>query len=84
LSNASAITLTIASNATQALPVGTQVTVSQFGAGLVTIVGASSPVAVTIRSTGAVSTAPVTRAQYSTATLIQTSTDNWLVVGDIT
>ena len=84
LSNASAITLTIASNATQALPVGTQVTVSQFGAGLVTIVGASSPTAVTVRSTGAVSTAPVTRAQYSTATLIQTSTDNWLVVGDIT
>ena len=83
LSNASAITLTIASNATQALPVGTQVTVSQFGAGQVTIVGASSPAAVTIRSTGATSTTPKTRAQYSTATLIQTSTDNWLVVGDI-
>jgi hypothetical protein len=83
LSNASAITLTIASNATQALPVGTQVTVSQFGAGQVTIVGASSPTAVTIRSTGTTSTTPKTRAQYSTATLIQTSTDNWLVVGDI-
>jgi hypothetical protein len=83
LTNASPITLTIASNATQALPVGTQVTVSQFGAGQVTIVGASSPAAVTIRSTGATSTSPVTRAQYSTATLIQTSTDNWLVVGDI-
>lgn len=83
LSNAAAITLTIASNATQALPVGTQVTVSQFGAGQVTIVGASSPNPVTIRSTGATSTSPVTRAQYSTATLIQTSTDNWLVVGDI-
>jgi hypothetical protein len=83
LSNAGAITLTIASNATQALPVGTQVTVSQFGAGQVTIVGASSPAAVTIRSTGATSTTPKTRAQYSTATLIQTSTDNWLVVGDI-
>jgi hypothetical protein len=83
LSNASAITLTIASNATQALPVGTQVTVSQFGAGQVTIVGASSPAAVTIRSIGATSTQPKTRAQYSTATLIQTSTDNWLVVGDI-
>ena len=83
LSNASSITLTIASNATQALPVGTQVTVCQFDAGQVTIVGASSPAAVTIRSTGATSTSPVTRAQYSTATLIQTSTDNWLVVGDI-
>ena len=83
LSNASAITLTIASNATQALPVGTQVTISQYGAGQVTIVGASSPAAVTINSTGATPTTPITRTQYSTATLIQTSTDNWLVVGDI-
>jgi len=83
LSNASAITLTIASNATQALPVGTQVTISQFGAGQVTVVGASSPNPVTIRSTGATSTSPKLRAQYSTATLIQTTTDNWLVVGDI-
>lgn len=83
LSNAGAITLTVASNATQALPTGTQVTISQYGAGQVTIVGASSPNPVTIRSTGAVANSPVTRAQYSTATLIQTSTDNWLVVGDI-
>ena len=83
LSNASAITLTIASNATQALPVGTQVVISQFGAGQVTVVGASSPNPVTIRSTGLTANQPKTRAQYSTATLIQTTTDNWLVVGDI-
>ena len=83
LSNASSITLTIASNATQALPVGTQVTISQYGVGQVTVVGASSPNPVTIVSTGATANQPVTRAQYSTATLIQTSTDNWLVVGDI-
>lgn len=83
LSNASAITLTIASNATQALPVGTQVTISQYGAGQVTIVGASSPNPVTIVSTGLTANQPKTRAQYSTATLLQTSTDNWLVVGDI-
>lgn len=83
LSNAGAITLTIASNATEALPVGTQVTVSQYGAGQVNIVGASSPNPVTIVSTGATANNPLLRAQYSTATLIQTSTDNWLVVGDI-
>lgn len=83
LSNAGAITLTIASNATQGLPVGTQVTISQYGAGQVTVVGASSPNPVTIVSTGATANSPKTRAQYSTATLIQTSTDNWLVVGDI-
>lgn len=83
LNNSSAITLTIASNATQALPVGTQVTISQYGLGQVTVVGASSPNPVTIVSTGATANQPVTRVRYSTATLIQTSTDNWLVVGDI-
>ena len=38
---------------------------------------------VTIVSTGAVAATPLLRVQYSTATAIQTSTDNWLVVGDI-
>lgn len=83
LSNGSAITVTIASNATQSLPVGTQITIAQYGAGQVTVVGASSPNPVTIVSTGGTANQPKLRAQYSTATLIQTSTDNWLVVGDI-
>lgn len=83
LNNSSAITVTIASNATQALPVGTQITLTQIGTGQVTIVGASSPNAVTIVSTGAVTAQPKTRTRYSTMTLIQTSTDNWLAVGDI-
>jgi hypothetical protein len=79
LSNASPITLTVASNATQALPVGTQVTISQYGAGQVTVVGASSPTPVTINATPGLKL----RTQYSTATLVQTSTDNWLLVGDL-
>lgn len=79
LSNASAITLTVASNATQALPVGTQVTISQFGAGQVTVVGAVSPNPVTINGTPGLKL----RTQYSSATLIQVSTDNWLIVGDL-
>lgn len=83
LANSAPVTVTIASNATQALPVGTQITVTQYGAGQVTIVGASSPNPVTIVSTGATANSPALRVQYSTATLIQTSTDNWLVVGDI-
>lgn len=83
LSNASGITVTIASNATQALPVGTQVTLTQYGAGQITVVGASSPNPVTIVSTASTASTPKTRAQYSTMTLIQTSTDNWLAVGDI-
>ena len=83
LSNASAIGVTVASNATQALPVGTQITLTQLGAGQITVTGASSPNPVTIVSTGATAATPKSRAQYSTMTLIQTSTDNWLAVGDI-
>ena len=79
LSNASPITLTVASNATQALPVGTQVTISQTGVGQVTVVGASSPAAVTINATPGLKL----RTQYSSATLVQVSTDNWLLVGDL-
>lgn len=79
LSNASAITLNVASNATQALPVGTQVTIAQTGAGQVTVVGASSPNPVTINATPGLKL----RTTYSTATLIQISTDNWLMVGDL-
>jgi hypothetical protein len=79
LNNANPITLTVASNATQALPVGTQVTISQFGAGQVTVVGASSPNAVTINGTPGLKL----RTQWSSATLIQVSTDNWLLVGDL-
>jgi hypothetical protein len=79
LSNASAITLTVASNATQALPVGTQITISQFGVGQVTVVGASSPNPVTINATPGLKL----RTQYSSATLIQVSTNNWLMVGDL-
>ena len=83
LNNASAIAVTVASNATQALPVGTQITLTQLGVGQVTITGASSPNPVTIVSTGATAATPKTRARYSTITLIQTTTDNWLAVGDI-
>jgi hypothetical protein len=79
LSNANPITLTVASNATQALPVGTQVTISQFGVGQVTVVGASSPNPVTINGTPGLKL----RTQYSSATLIQVSTNNWLLVGDL-
>jgi hypothetical protein len=78
--NASAIATTIPLNASVAYPVGAQITFSQMGAGQVTISGASG---VTIASTGATATAPKLRVQYSTATAIQTATDTWLVVGDI-
>jgi hypothetical protein len=78
--NASAIATTIPLNSSVAYPVGAQINIAQMGAGQVTISGAGG---VTIASTGATATAPKLRAQYSTATAIQTATDTWLIVGDI-
>jgi hypothetical protein len=78
-SNASASTLTIPTNASVAFPVGTVITVLNKGAGLVTISGA---VGVTVLSAGAVLASP-TLAQYKSAALIQTSANNWHVVGSI-
>ena len=78
--NASAIATTIPLNASVAYPIGAQINIAQMGAGQVTISGASG---VTIASTGATATAPKLRAQYSTATAVQTATDTWLVMGDI-
>lgn len=80
LSNAAAIAVTIPLNASVNYPVGAQINMAQTGAGQVTVSGASG---VTIVSTGATAATPKTRAQYSTLTAVQTSTDNWLVMGDI-
>lgn len=80
ITNSSPITVTIPSNATVALPVGTQVTLLQFGTGQIEVVGASSPNPVTIYA----NPGKKTRAQYSLITLIQLSTDNWLITGDST
>jgi hypothetical protein len=78
--NASAITTTIPPNSSVAYPVGAQLNVAQFGAGQVSFAQGAG---VTIVSTGATASAPQLRAQYSTATAIQTATDTWLVIGDI-
>jgi hypothetical protein len=78
--NASAITTTIPPNSSVAYPVGAQINITQFGAGQVTFAQGAG---VTIVSTGGTASAPKLRAQYSTATAIQTATDTWLVVGDI-
>lgn len=80
LSNASAIAVTIPLNSSVAYPVGAQINMAQLGAGQVTVSGAGG---VTIVSTGATAATPKTRAQYSTLTCVQTSTDNWIVMGDI-
>jgi hypothetical protein len=80
LSNASAIAVTIPLNSSVAYPVGAQINMAQLGAGQVTVSGAGG---VTLVSTGATAATPKTRAQYSTLTCVQTSTNNWLVMGDI-
>jgi hypothetical protein len=80
LSNAAAIAVTIPLNSSVAYPVGAQINMAQLGAGQVTVSGAGG---VTIVSTGATAASPKARAQYSTLTAVQTSTDNWLVMGDI-
>lgn len=80
-SNATSSTVTIPPNSSVSLPVGAQITFARYSAtGTVTIQGG---VGVTVVSTGATASAPTLRVQYSTATAIQTSADNWLVVGDI-
>ena len=80
LSNASANTFTIPPNSSVAFPVGTILNFAQTGAGQVTVAGASG---VTVTSTGATAATPKTRVQYSGATAIQTTANNWLVLGDL-
>jgi hypothetical protein len=75
LSNASAITLTIPTNASVAFEIGDQVNLLQLGAGQVTVGGAS----VTIRSEGS---KLKLKGQYATATLVKIDTDTWVLVGN--
>jgi hypothetical protein len=77
LSNASAITLTVPNGV---FTTGQQINVQQIGAGQVSIVSDGTTV---LTSTGAVSTAPKLRAQFSAATIICTSSNNFTVIGDL-
>jgi hypothetical protein len=83
LNNASAITLSIPTNASVAYAVGTQINVAWItGAGQPTI-SATTPGTTTILSTGSTSTAPKLRVANSVATCIKIATDTWLVTGDL-
>jgi hypothetical protein len=75
LSNASAITLTIPTNASVAFTIGDQVNIVQIGAGQVTVGGAG----VTIGSQGS---KLKLNGQWSAATLIKIATDTWVLVGN--
>jgi len=80
INNASANTFTIPPNSSVAFPVGTILNFAQTGAGQTTITQGSG---VTITSTGSTASAPKTRTQYSGCTAVQTSANNWLVLGDL-
>lgn len=77
LTNASAITLTIPNGV---FTTGQQINLQQRGAGQVTIASDGTTV---ITSTGATSTAPKLRTQYSGATIVCTSSNNFTVFGDL-
>ena len=77
LSNASAITLTVPNGI---FTTGQQINIQQLGAGQVTVQSDGTTV---LTSTGATSTAPKLRAQYSAATIICTSSNNFTVIGDL-
>ena len=77
LTNGSAITLTIPTNASVAFPTGTQILLYQGGAGQVTIGGAG----VTIRSQGS---KLKLQGQYAVAGLLKVGTDEWVAFGNLT
>lgn len=77
LSNASAITLTIPNGVFSA---GQVINVQAIGAGQVTIQGDGTTV---LTSTGTTATAPKLRAQYSAASILCTSSNNFTVIGDL-
>jgi hypothetical protein len=81
-SNASAIAVSIPTNASVAFAIGTIINVQQIGAGQVTV-AAATPGTTTVTSAGATAASPETRAQYSAISCIKTGTDTWTVVGDL-
>jgi hypothetical protein len=83
LNNASAISVTIPTNASVAYPVGTQISFAWItGAGQPTI-SAVTPGTTTILSTGATVASPKLRIANAVASALKIATDSWLVTGDI-
>jgi hypothetical protein len=77
LANASAITLTIPTNAAVPFATGTQITITRAGSGSVTVVGDTG---VTVNSADGFLKL---RAQWSSGTLIKTNTNSWILIGDV-
>jgi hypothetical protein len=75
LSNASAITLTVPTNASVAYATGSQINIQAIGAGQVTVAGDAG---VTVNGTGT-----KLRTQWSAGTLVKTATNTWTLIGDL-
>jgi len=75
--NASAITLTIPTNAAVSFPIGTEIILVQYGAGALSVTPDGG---VTLNSASSYRTL---YEQYSAAALIKKDTDLWILVGDI-
>jgi hypothetical protein len=76
-SNASPVTITVPPSIFAA---GEQINVQSIGAGLTSFAQGAG---VTITSTGATSTAPILRAQFSACTIICTASNTFTVIGDL-
>ena len=80
-SSTSAVAITIPTNASAAIPVGSVINLIKIGAsGTITIQGAGG---VTVASAAASSSAPTITTAYSAASCIKVATDSWYVVGKI-
>lgn len=77
MTNASASTLTIPPNSSVAFPVATEIDVAQLGAGQITFTPGAGVTLISYLSL------VHTAGQYATATLKQTTTDTWLLMGNI-
>lgn len=74
--NAAAITVTLPKDATQAIPVGSQITFQGRGAGKITFAAESG-------ATADGTPTLITRAQYSAVTAIKIASNTWTLVGDL-
>lgn len=81
MSNASANTFYIPTDATYNFPVGTAITVSQEGAGVTTIT-ATTPATTTIQSGGATAGSPVLQ-RYKSAVCVKLAANSWRVYGAV-
>jgi hypothetical protein len=81
MSSNTSVNFQLPANLSSPIPIGSTVTVTQYGLGQVTIsayLGTAS-----IVSNGSTSNSPKLRAQFSSATCVKIGLDSWHVIGDI-